>query len=68
MGYKACIAALLQLVVAHYAKQALAELKETGANGGLSRDQLVAARHGIETLIGLDRFSNPALVSHAVHQ
>jgi len=57
MGYKACIDALLQLLVGfHHAKQALAELKATGAYSGLSRDELVAARHDIETLIGLDRF------------
>jgi methylisocitrate lyase len=57
MGYKACIDALLQLLVGfHYAKRALAELKETGGYGGLSPGELVAARHDIETLIGLDRF------------
>jgi 2-methylisocitrate lyase-like PEP mutase family enzyme len=57
MGYKACIDALLQLVVGfHYAKEALAELKATGGYRRLGRDQLVAARHEIETLIGLDRF------------
>jgi 2-methylisocitrate lyase-like PEP mutase family enzyme len=57
MGYKACIDALLQLLVGfHYAKRALTELKETGGYAGLSRDELVTARHDIETLIGLDRF------------
>ena len=57
MGYKACIDALLQLLAGfHYAKRALAELKATGGYGGLGRDELVAARHEIETLIGLDRF------------
>ena len=57
MGYKACIDALLQLLVGfHYAKRALAELKETGGYGGLSQDELVAARRDVETLIGLDRF------------
>jgi methylisocitrate lyase len=57
MGYKACIDALLQLLVGfHHAKRALTELKETGSYGGLDRDELVAARHEIETLIGLDRF------------
>jgi hypothetical protein len=34
----------------------LAELKETGTFTGLTRDEMVAARHDIETLIGLDRF------------
>jgi 2-methylisocitrate lyase-like PEP mutase family enzyme len=57
MGYKACIDALLQLVVGfHYAKRALAELKETGNFTGLSGDEMVAARQDIETLISLDRF------------
>lgn len=57
MGYKACIDALLQLVVGfHYAKRALAELKETGTFTGLAHDEMIAARHDIETLIGLDRF------------
>jgi 2-methylisocitrate lyase-like PEP mutase family enzyme len=57
MGYKAGIDALLQLLVGfHYAKRALAELKATGGYGGLGREELVAARHEIETLIGLDRF------------
>jgi 2-methylisocitrate lyase-like PEP mutase family enzyme len=57
MGFKACIDALLQLVVGfHHAKRALAELKETGNFSGLTRDELVTARHDIETLIGLDRF------------
>ena len=57
MGYKACIDAMLSLLVGfHYAKRALAELKETGAFTGLSAAECVAARHDIETLIGLDRF------------
>jgi methylisocitrate lyase len=57
MGYKACIDALLQLVVGfHHAKRALTELKETGDYRGLSQDEMVTARHEIETLIGLDRF------------
>jgi 2-methylisocitrate lyase-like PEP mutase family enzyme len=57
LGYKACIDALLQLLAGfHYAKRALIELKETGDYHGLSQAELVAARHDIETLIGLDRF------------
>jgi 2-methylisocitrate lyase-like PEP mutase family enzyme len=57
MGYKACIDAMLQLLVGfHYAKRALAELKETGGYIGLTQTELVAARHDIETLVGLDRF------------
>jgi 2-methylisocitrate lyase-like PEP mutase family enzyme len=57
MGYKACIDALLQLLVGfHFAKRALTELKETGAYAGLTQDELVTARHDIESLVGLDRF------------
>jgi 2-methylisocitrate lyase-like PEP mutase family enzyme len=57
MGYKACIDALLYLLVGfHYAKRALAELKEKGEFTGLGRDACIAARHEIETLVGLDRF------------
>jgi 2-methylisocitrate lyase-like PEP mutase family enzyme len=57
MGYKACIDALLYLLVSfHYAKQALTELKEKGEFTGLSQDACVTARHDIETLIGLDQF------------
>jgi methylisocitrate lyase len=57
LGYKACIDALLQLIVGfHHAKRALAELKETGGYAGLTPVEMVTARHDIETLIGLDRF------------
>jgi 2-methylisocitrate lyase-like PEP mutase family enzyme len=57
MGYKACIDALLYLLVSfHYAKQALTELNEKGEYSGLTHDDCVTARHDIETLIGLDRF------------
>jgi 2-methylisocitrate lyase-like PEP mutase family enzyme len=57
LGYKACIDALLQLLVGfHYAKQALTELKKTGGFRGLTQDELVTARHDIETLVGLERF------------
>jgi methylisocitrate lyase len=57
MGYKACIDALLYLLVSfHYAKRALTELKENGEFTGLGQDDCVTARHDIETLVGLDRF------------
>jgi methylisocitrate lyase len=57
MGYKACIDALLYLLVSfHHAKRALTELKEKGEYGGLSQEDCVAARHEIETLVGLDQF------------
>ena len=57
MGYKACIDALLYLLVSfHHAKRALMELKQNGEYGGLTQEDCVAARHEIETLVGLDRF------------
>ena len=57
MGYKACIDALLYLLVSfHHAKRALMELKQNGEYGGLSQEDCGAARHEIETLVGLDRF------------
>ena len=57
MGYKACIDALLYLLVSfHHAKRALTELKQKGEYSGLSQEDCVAARHEIETLVGLDQF------------
>jgi 2-methylisocitrate lyase-like PEP mutase family enzyme len=57
MGYKACIDALLYLLVGfHHAKRALTELKETGEYSGLSMADCIAARHEIESLVGLDQF------------
>jgi methylisocitrate lyase len=57
IGYKACIDALLSLLVGfHHVKRALTELKDKGEYGGLSQEDCIAARHEIETLIGLDRF------------
>jgi 2-methylisocitrate lyase-like PEP mutase family enzyme len=57
MGYKACIDALLGLLVGfHYTKRALTELRETGEYRGLSAEECLAARQEIETLVGLDRF------------
>lgn len=57
MGYKACIDALLYLLVSfHYAKKALTELKEKGEFEALSAAEYVAARHDIESLVGLDQF------------
>ena len=57
MGYKAAIDALTYLLVSfHFAKLALAEIKRTGGYSGLTQQQCVAARHEIETLVGLDEF------------
>jgi methylisocitrate lyase len=57
MGYKAAIDALTYLLVSfHFTKQAHAEIKRTGGYSGLTQQQCVAARHEIETLVGLDEF------------
>jgi 2-methylisocitrate lyase-like PEP mutase family enzyme len=57
MGYKAALDALLYLLVSyHFNKRALTELKATGDFTGLSQEECVAARHEIETLVGLDAF------------
>jgi hypothetical protein len=40
----------------HFAKLAYREIKRTGGYTGLSDDQCVAARHEIETLVGLEEF------------
>jgi len=34
----------------------LVELKQNGEYGGLSQEDCIAARHEIETLVGLDQF------------
>jgi methylisocitrate lyase len=57
MGYKAAIDALTYLLVSfHFAKLAYREIKRTGSYSGLSNEACVAARHEIETLVGLDEF------------
>jgi methylisocitrate lyase len=57
MGYKAAIDALTYLLVSfQFAKRAYAEIKRTGGYSGLTHEQCVAARHEIETLVGLDEF------------
>ena len=57
MGYKAAIDAMTYLLASfHFAKLAYAEVKRTGGYTGLSPKQCVAARHEIETLVGLDAF------------
>jgi methylisocitrate lyase len=57
MGYKAAIDALTYLLASfHFAKLAYAEIKRTGGYSGLTQEQCVAARHEIETLVGLDDF------------
>ena len=57
MGYKAAIDAMTYLLASfHFAKLAYAEVKRTGGYTGLSHEQCVAARHEIETLVGLDEY------------
>jgi methylisocitrate lyase len=57
MGYKAAIDALTYLLASfHFAKLAYGEIKRTGGYTGLSPKECVAARHEIETLVGLDAF------------
>ena len=57
MGYKVALDALLHLLVAfHFNKCALEELKATGDFTGLSPQECVAARHDIESLVGLNEF------------
>ncbi|MGH8696215.1 MAG: isocitrate lyase/PEP mutase family protein, partial [Burkholderiales bacterium] len=57
MGYKAAIDALTYLLVSfHFAKRAHAEIKRSGGYTGLTPAQCVAARHEIESLVGLDEF------------
>jgi len=57
MGYKIALDALLHLLVAfHFNKRALEELKATGDFTGLTHEECIAARHDIESLVGLDEF------------
>jgi 2-methylisocitrate lyase-like PEP mutase family enzyme len=57
MGYKAAIDAMTYLLVSfHFAKRAYQEIKRTGGYTGLTKEESVAARHEIETLVGLDEF------------
>jgi methylisocitrate lyase len=57
MGYAACIDAQLFLLVSfHFARRAMQEMKDTGEYAGMSHEENVAARQGIEDLIGLDEY------------
>jgi hypothetical protein len=40
----------------HFVRQALREIKRTGAYTGMTAEQNVAARQQIEDLVGLERF------------
>lgn len=55
MGYVGCIEAQVVLCTAfHFLKQALAELRATGAYTGMTDAEYIAARQAVENLIGLD--------------
>jgi len=57
MGYKVAIDAITYLIVSfHFAKRAYQEIRKTGGYTGLTQEQCIAARHEIETLVGLDQF------------
>lgn len=57
MGYGGCIDATLTICLAyHHLTEALTELKRTGDYTGLAEPQFVAARKGVEDIIGLETF------------
>jgi 2-methylisocitrate lyase-like PEP mutase family enzyme len=57
MGYAGCIDAILAICVHyHYMTRAMQELRKTGDYTGMTETQCIAARHGVETLIGLDDY------------
>jgi methylisocitrate lyase len=57
MGYKAAIDALTYLLASfHFTRLAYQEIKRSGTYTGLTPEQCIAARHDIETLVGLDEF------------
>jgi methylisocitrate lyase len=57
MGYKAAIDALTYLLASfHYAKLAYTEIRRSSGYTGMTAKQCTAARHEIETLVGLDEF------------
>jgi len=57
MGYAGVIDATLSVCVNfHFTKMMLAEMKKTGAYTAMTEDDFVAARQGIEDMIGLDDY------------
>lgn len=57
MGYGGCIDATLSIsLVYHHMALAMRELKKTGDYRGLAEPQFVAARKGVEDIIGLEAF------------
>ena len=57
MGYAGCIDAIIQACVQyHFMTRAMRELKATGDYTGMTEAQCVAARKGVEDLIGLEDY------------
>jgi hypothetical protein len=57
MGYAGCIDAILAICVHfHHMSRAMKELKKTGDYKGMTNAERVAARKGVEDLIGLDDY------------
>lgn len=57
MGYAGCIDAIFGVGIHfHFMKKALEELKRTGDYTGMTQEEWVAARKGVEDLIGLDEY------------
>ncbi len=57
MGYAGCIDATLPIcLVYHHMREAMTELKRTGDYTGLNEPQFVAARKGVEDIIGLEEY------------
>jgi 2-methylisocitrate lyase-like PEP mutase family enzyme len=57
MGYAGCIDAILAICVHyHFMSHAMNELKKTGDYKGMTNAECVAARKGVEDLIGLDGY------------
>jgi methylisocitrate lyase len=57
MGYAGCIDAILAVGVHyHFLLEAFEELKRTGDYTGLTKEAFVAARKGVEDLIGLEEY------------
>ena len=57
MGYAGCIDATLSIcLVYHHLREAMLELRKTGDYTGLKEPQFIAARKGIEDIIGLEEY------------
>ena len=57
MGYGGCIDATLSIcLVYHHMREAMIELKKTGDYKGMTEPEFVAARKGVEDIIGLEEY------------